>query len=75
MIKLRGRRLTPKQWAAEVLASNLDNITGYYYELESGDHEHMTEKEQAAVGKHMEAMHDRIIKILEKARPKREGET
>jgi len=70
-IKYMDKKLTPKQWAVEMLYSDLDNITDYYYERYSHEWHAMTQQEQKEISHAIDVFHNRIIKMLLKSRSKK----
>ncbi len=65
-----GKKVTAKQWAAQMIFFDIDNTTDYYYERWSSEYRKMTDKEQEAVRRHIQAYHERILKIVHRSLPK-----
>lgn len=62
-----GEKCSAKQWAVDMLIGDLENATDYYYERWSHVWDQMTEKEQAEVSRQINALHNRILKMLQKS--------
>jgi len=68
MIKnLHGKKITPKQWAVQMIIYDLETITAYYEERWPLEMDAMTEKEQKEVAKQIDKLHTRIIRMALKA--------
>ena len=68
MIQRNGKRVTAKQWAADMIYWDIDLLTDFYYERHAEEYKVMTEAEQDQVTRHIDAYHKRILKMVEKIR-------
>lgn len=64
-----GKKVTAKQWAAQMIFFDLDNTTDYYYERWP-EYNKMTEKEQEEVRIYIQEYHDRITEMVYRSLPK-----
>jgi hypothetical protein len=60
----QNRKVTPKQWAIEMLRMDVQLATDFYYERYRNEWDQMTEKEQAEVAKAIDKFDRRFLKIL-----------
>lgn len=66
MIRCGDKKRTPKQFAAKILASNVE-LADYWHESHEEEYSRMTEKECQAIEKQILKLQKRILSMLEKA--------
>lgn len=68
MITKNGKKVSARKWVLETAYLDVDLMTDYYYERESEEWDKMTEKEQAAISAQYDKLHDRIKRMIAKAK-------
>ena len=56
--------VSPKEWAKDMLLSDIELATDWYYERHEKEWNLMTDKEKEAVRKQIDAYHNRFLKVL-----------
>ena len=59
---------TPKQIAIDILWNDSDLLFDFYYERQHEDYDKGTKTEQKEISRHIGILHDRFLKMLQKAR-------
>jgi len=67
MIKHHGKKVSPKQWALNKLALDIDILTGYCHERYSDEYDAMTERERLECSVELDLMNNQIMKLITSA--------